>query len=555
MTESGAPMAFDNRRTEAARAFLRTVVVVDDKPVRRSPQQPPAQVVQPVAGTRPPIGASQDRPSPIEVVATPPSTSTATAPAEDPTHELDGDALQAAFADEGLVCSVLFGKKPTDDQEAKDWIKRVVTVGSRTDVLVLDWSWNGDHGVFCKQMIDALLKTDSCRRQLVIIYTAEDDKQVFETRLTSSSESSSDSPREQPQPRVTSDTLRFSWPDHGLDVVVVQKFSARGEDFYRGSKVREKDLPERVFKLFGEVCGGLLANAAMHGLGHLRESTHGILRRFRPELDAPYVVHRACSSPRESAQEQVRDLLVDALGDALTGSEVTKHLDDAPVEAWLKTCDGIADRWAKIDGLKGRPSHDALANGSLDTRNTKRKTVVAMTEALVVSESSTESTPKRDHALAEFIYCADETGKHEPALRLGTILSTANGGDLLVCTVPLCDSDRVPATGQKFPFLPLTTTSESGSLALTIPGSKDIWYVPVNVCQLTMLKFVPPRDQTPVRAQKEADGFVFTDDSRDEYRYVGRLRPLFAQRLAQELGAKAARVGVAESEFIRRRDK
>lgn len=572
MTDSTELGSFDVRRTNAARAFLRTVVVVDDRPVKRSVRQQPSVVQTPRRVGRPQVGVPDEDKDPASDdsarVSADPDTG-ATKDEDGTNHELDGDALQIAFAEEGLICSILSGEKLDNECEERTWIARVTKIGSRADVLILDWSWHGDHGEFCTKIIQQLVSAETRMKQLVVIYTAENDKDVFKLKLARK-ETTSDNTQRSPCPNVNAELLRFRWPNKGLDVVIVQKEGAKGEAFYTNSKVSEKNLPDRIIKLFGENCGGLLANAAMHGLAQLRESTHRVLRRFRPELDAPYVVHRACTLPRSSAQEQVRDLLVDALADALTDStvpathvDVVSALNDEAVRSWLDTVSDLerklqATEWLRASGI------DALANGTiLDTLKKKHQNerMTDLAHILDKPEHNNEQKNEIHYRLAELIYCGDDRNRETRTLTLGTIIKAMNGSEeRLVCILPACDSERVSQDGQKFPFMPLKESGENsggatGSMPITVPGDARIWRVSVKVKELTVLAFSPKINDSPVRAEKDDSGqFVFNTSPENpcQYIYIGRLRPMFAQRLAQEFSATSARVGVMASEFVRR---
>lgn len=133
------------------------------------------------------------------------------------------------------------------------------------------------------------------------------------------------------------------------------------------------------------------------------------------------------------------------------------------------------------------------------------------------------------------------------------------GDEYLVCIMPLCDAERVPAAGQVFPFLRavegrdnehrnVVVTDEGGS------GSLLELYIPVAMPHLVLAEFRPEADKQPVRA-KGGDGSPFLFESSNQsavYRYVARLRPMVAQEIAAGLAAAGARVGLMHSEYARR---
>jgi hypothetical protein len=51
---------------------------------------------------------------------------------------------------------------------------------------------------------------------------------------------------------------------------------------------------------------------------------------------------------------------------------------------------------------------------------------------------------------------------------------------------------------------------------------------------------------------KEDGAMLFMTTDGAEYRWVGELKPDYAQRLLQQIGAQQNRIGVVESEWMRR---
>ncbi len=341
-------MRFSERRRAAAARYLHTVLVVDDKPRGALEPTTPSEAASPSQRPR----AGDAAPAPATDVKAPPE-------AGDTAHVLESVDLQAAFARVGMVCSVV-----TPNIEAEGELpKEIVELADEVDVLVLDWSWGGDGGDFCCRILRHLLETGPTRRRLVTIYTGEDDRNAIDTKLSSLA----------PAPAPSGG--RFLWSENGLIVRILRKPRARG-DWSDVPTVAEAALPEHLIAAYAEENGGLLANAAMLGLAEVRRASHRILRRFRPELDAPYVVHRAYTVPRQDAEDQVVELLADALGDAIrravsgqpsVGSApprslVAEALEDTAVGEWLDDL-RIASGPTEPAGFLGEDWRMQLAGG------------------------------------------------------------------------------------------------------------------------------------------------------------------------------------------------
>lgn len=552
-------MTFANSTAEAVKAFLQTVVVVDDYPADETAEVPDALVL-PLGVERPIVGGGA--PSLL-----PPTVATSIG-RESPSHSLRGNVLQRAFADVGLICSVLFASTE-DAQEEDRWLTRVRTLGAKSDVMILDWSWRGDNGKFCTKLIGSLVSDASPRRQLIIIYTAEPTRDTFGSMLKVHN----------PERK---NNFNFEWADRGISVVVVQKPGADGKAFYANSKVAEEALPTRVLELFAQKSGGLLANPAMHALGQLRDLTHRILYRFRPELDAPFVAHRAYSVPRDSADEQVLDLLLDSISDSLSAFDLSAYLSDSAMEMWLRA-DAQRARRVETDltflaqsqvfsiasGFAGNPppplaepAERSATVGELVAPAGLAASVPAydaqmeqITQA-IMGGSLKEAVAKLKEFSA-FIYCAQEPLRSGPKLANGVLIEEVTTGRLLLCVIPRCDAERIAATGVNFPFLEVKDSHRKGAKNFAVPPfaarASRFCHVITKITSLQMIKFVPGAGNQPVRGTLATDERWEFSAAGTKYLYTGQLRSLFAHEITRELGSSGARIGLMESEYLRRK--
>ncbi|MCJ7623604.1 MAG: hypothetical protein MUO76_08865, partial [Anaerolineaceae bacterium] len=69
--------------------------------------------------------------------------------------------------------------------------------------------------------------------------------------------------------------------------------------------------------------------------------------------------------------------------------------------------------------------------------------------------------------------------------------------------------------------------------------------------ELRTILFTPGENETILSTKKNSQ-FSFTDKSKQEYVWIGELKREHAQRIANQFAAEIARVGLDESEWLRR---
>ncbi len=523
---------FAEASTAAAAAFVRTVVVVDDYFNYKRVVEPGLAAMVPAAiksPGRPPIAplppADPARAEPAE----PAVPDKARAPEEPPTHQLDHEALVAAFAERGIACSLLDSRAERDTDELR---RQTDVFARRTDILILDWARQSDSGDFAVSVLKGLAA--SSRRLLVVIYTGSSATERSEV-LGGLTRAGGD---------VNDANCRATFHGGVLTVVVIQKREALGDSFYAKSKVPEEELPATVLRLFGEINGGLLANAAMHGLGAIRDRTHAVLDAFGQDVDGAYVMHRALSLPRSGAEEQVEALLGDSVLDQLRERAIRGHVSDASVAVWFDHQEGMSDALLEL----GLPVQ-ALVKGceSLTKRENKEFTR-AVDQLLRKLHPRTNDADACKARFADLVYCGHPG--ELPSLVAGVVVR--RGGEYLVCVMPSCDAERVPEDGLWFPFVPASANSTATSGRRSVrAGGVELSIDPV-VRSLRSFRFKSSRPGTPVRPTSRNNRLVYEAEGGDQlFEFVARLRPMIALDLVSRVSQSLGRVGMMESEFIR----
>ena len=263
------------RSREIAQRYLHSAVILDDEAEFRPRNgQPTEGLIAPTLDTPP------------DKDPTPEFTAEANA------HPLDAKLLTDAFADEGLVCSVI---KPI---EGGRFAERVEYIAGKADIVILDWTLLGEKnaeegsaaGDATLKLIDSILRKNSVSRSsLIAIYTFEDDLESIAESIKI---------RIQDYRCNVTRTGTIVLGDHLLIHAISKK------------TVLEDQLPSLVITDFAEMIEGLLPNVAMSGLAALRERTHHVLRQFDATLDPAYLGHRTLLPDPNDAEDHLVFLLI-----------------------------------------------------------------------------------------------------------------------------------------------------------------------------------------------------------------------------------------------------
>jgi len=364
---TGGSNSFLALSRSAAARFLQTVVVVDDEAIYRvvvsrsttasgdtlSPNPEVQREDSPDASPQTQdtsAGAAASDAAPALVV---PVDSDVQAAIDDEidSHELDAKAVTDGFAEHGLVCAVL---KPGPGEAVFIGSRNAMT---RADIVVLDWVLHRDNGDQAIDVIRGMLTSDVRRLRLIAIYTGQGNlRPVAERTARLLDEHFSGHPLIQPNP--------FTAQKGPARVAVFAKPKARIAplDTEVTSRVTASaQLPDRLIEEFAAMTSGLVTHVAVASFSALRENTHRILHRLRPQLDAGYLWHRATQVYPDDAEGHLASVVAAEIRGVLEDENVGAQADMTAIEAWLATfipADdykerfGLAAAVSKLDALQ-----------------------------------------------------------------------------------------------------------------------------------------------------------------------------------------------------------
>jgi hypothetical protein len=547
---------FQSVSAEVAARFLHTVVLFDDQAfiARAGAKNKSKKVKKLVAPTRRSQGASEDNlddSSSLEAK-----------------HELDAKRLIDLFAEKGLICSVLVpgqGENP---------VPRTVAAARRSDIVILDWRIFDDNGEITTNLVGEILRADGSREsrlRVISIYTAEPNFHDIVSKL-----------KEELKKHYTEYPLKeeaFTLTKGPVRIVVYAKqdtlFPSPSRELTKRI-VRLQDLPNKLIAEFSVATMGLMSNVVLESLAALRSNTHQIITKFCPELDAAYLTHRALLDPPEEAELHLIPLILSEILAVLEDRNVSKHVSLDNITKWVDFRIG--------EGLR------LYRKLKMKTKKNARKAVLEIAEKGVRDKTLRDSYPQirvlldrlreESHrpALNEFTKLLQLNGsgseydqelallmsvrsRYEspiPLLTLGTIIAEDVDEDTSrywLCVQPVCDSLRLKEK-RNFPFLKMSKSAMDASFNYLVRDKES--FVTLNLSlrpfQSKMIAFKPKAGEREIRASTESESwyFVSVDTGQQKYRWVADLKPEHAQRVANEYSYQISRVGLMESEWLRR---
>lgn len=567
--------AFVDRSRRVSKRFLQTAVVVDDQPhYLKEPR--PGQVTPPSRGGGKTVRAGgEDLP-----------------PGKPPKNDLRAKLLADSFASRGIVCAILQpvltdGGPSVEREEIQEVESRADLATQRADIVILDWNLRGDDanpGSDAKGIIRAILKTDdrevgphsgkqaSRRLRLIAVYTGEAGLSEIASELHALAVE-----LELPEPKLEGYCVEagpVTFVVYGKEGGTIQDLE---EDETR--RVNERDLPERLLADFTAQTSGLLSNVTLASLSAVRDNTHRILSRFSPQVDAPYVAHRAMLTPPDEAEDHPVPLVAAEIEGVLADDQAVPELvGQEALREWLETVENAPmGEGLEMERDRFREALLALAIGGLKEHNPapfgdKWKSLIKglrERKKNVLSKLTNEMTPlgregeESDQEFAALTATKSQYDEPRPVLRLGTVVAVGDSDDFRLCVQPVCDSVRLPEEmSRSFPMLKLYVV-QPGDLSRPfelVVRSDSQTYVRLRVSlkphDLTMLSFEPtPGRGTVTALGGDSDGYRWfrqPSNGVPGVRWVSDLKPAFAHRIANRFGAEVSRVGLTESEWLRR---
>jgi hypothetical protein len=521
--------------------FLQTVVVVDDRAFDGRPER-----------------TSEDQETSSRGGRGRAVTGGLKAPSKLDDHDLDPKAVTDAFAEHGLVCSLL---SPDADEDVDE---RVLRAARRADLVVMDWVLHRDEGRKTLDLIEKILVDDEYphRRRLrtIAVYTGQTGLHEVADRLAATLEGVY---RDCPLVRHDDGLAMTKGPVRAA-VFAKEHVSDLGPAL-EPRRVAFSDLPTRLRGEFATLTTGLVTGVALATLAALRDDTHRVLRALGPTLDPGYLGHRSALTDPDDAMSQAVALVASEIRSVVDDNDVGRNVAMPMLSLWLQDAKRNDLKFGElIDGKKrlslpqvesmlrvGLGTDDGAAEVGEVNYGKKYFKNSVKPQATKVFSSDLEEAIDSDASFAHRMMMRTVYSYPERVLQLGTIVFSS--GRYALCVQPLCDSVRLEGA-TAFPFLALAIVAADGRPNLVVKAHESDGWVYLKLggkpSELLMVAF-QPGNAGSVTAQENDGKHTFTDAAGEKHILVGELKPDFAQKAAFDLASQFGRIAVDEAETFR----
>ncbi|MDO3643494.1 response regulator receiver domain [Mucilaginibacter sp. L3T2-6] len=513
---------------------------------------------------------------------------------QDAIHDLDAFELTKTFAAKKKICAVY-------DPQSKSDIENFKTIASKADVVVLDWFIEIEEndavvenleeddeadaedqtvrGTYTKEIIENIVKINNDGLKVVLVYTGETDLEGIATEIHNTI------------PASTLDTVNCQVDYKKIKILVRAKSNNEdGEDnrfthipHLRDKVIKYEELPEFLLSEFTKLTEGLLSNFALKSLSTLRANTSKILGLYNKKLDHAYLEHKSAIPSTEDAEHLIIEIFKDSIGDLLHYKQVQNQISKGIVKSWMNDkIDKVTLSFKKKDGTEYTPEATFTRDKELllsllysEEQDVQKKYIDIFTP--LASKGKAEEFVKhlKLNNIELFINPSDLPNKAElisefaklthhknvflpvgskPILTLGTVLKSKLTGNYLICIQQKCDSVRILSGEQrKFLFLPLEAVTTGNFNFITHDNVK--LKLGKKSYGIRTLKFAGAKDGV-VKAVLLNGKFIFkqiyANKTDEKFEWVLDLKDLHSQRIVADYAATLSRVGLDESEWLRR---
>lgn len=548
----------------AAEQFLQTAVFVDDQiyksdtgPVREPRRiDPPKKRKSAIGGTHEEY--TLDEP--------------ASSDDETETVEFSPHDIVTSFAEKQIVCSLYQPKNDAKMSPQSD----IFALCLAADIVIVDWDIYGDAGGCASVLIAGLVKQSVLdvpeQLRLIIVYSQEINLHNIANRLYESVNEIID---EALDPK---DEAGLVFHTANSRVSIFGKPGRDRPDVPVGHIVKEENLADVAIGEFAELASGLLHAATLLGLAEIKKNSRKVLSKFNEKLDPGFLTHLAMSLPDGDASSHVIPLLISEIESVLEDALPTPLISEELLKDWCGNVWKPGDHPDQIfptgnaksdDDEKKRAIAETICLKGFDYAKSKFSEIPNPNNTKNVRKAGKfllrEEDDDSNHLFSHLMSSRTFYGKKPKTLSLGTIVhNPGKDSQYFLCIQPVCDTVRLKGD-TAFLFVKLTKTDpQDGRVSHVVVNDNgevlELFYQAKSF-QCYVATFSPEnRGSKRVMAELQEDNhsnhsYVFTDTANKAYIWLGQLKTAHAQRAVERLASDLSRVGLAESEWLRRLDK
>lgn len=507
-------------------------------------------------------------------------------------HEFSAVEITRAFANSQKVCAVY---RP----ETLEDIDNLALLAKKADVTVLDWRIDieeddaGDEtgeedaeeidprGPHTLKIIREILSdplTGKGSLKLILIYTGETDLPGITDAIHENLQGQNIENVEREDCTVFTENIR---------ILVLAKQA--GEDQYKHNPelknkiVPYEALPDFILTQFTGMTSGLLTNFVLQSLTAVRANTFRLIKLYEKELDASFLAHRLLLPNPEDAKEQLIEMLTHSIEALLHYNKTGEAASLERINEWINTrtftnqvisisnknltVDAAFVRaWAEngfVEACKSRwgdQGYGELTEKQVEKFEKKEKELHKEGSTHVREAHEADNIDSKFSILTHHKSNLKQPSS-APRLTLGTLIKQEPlDGDgrerreerYYLCIQARCDSVRVDAL-RKFLFLPLEKVEGNSKFHFVVEENEFTKLrIIKEAFELRTIKFNPNAEHQVVLANESDGKYYFESNHGERFWWLADLKEAHAQREVNNFAAKISRVGLDESEWLRR---
>ena len=429
------------------------------------------------------------------------------------------------FSEESLLVTPI-NPRELESQTREECVQILIKLAEKADVIILDWEMDVSFGDrtsvsnsdLSSQLIEQLNSDKKYR--LIIIYTAENP-----------------------------DSINIS-PSENIEVKKYCK-SPIHERYYK----TYKQLAAQITIDYLSSKKGLLSSTLLSTLTQLRQSTYLMLSALNKDYDIALLYHRILLENPDKTCDFCNDIIADEILSHISPDIIKANLHKSVVK------DYILESNIQFEFKKNNSSpRTNLTDEQLDSIiEGGYKSYFTEKISKSISFGQNIDFMVKDDDLEKFkafsYYTTMQSTQSRSYLKLGCIVKKDNV--FFLCLQPPCDSERITSSNetgfcdkpQNFLFLKLTESEKKVSFYVKEGGSFKGLQITFKAVETFLFA-------------GNGDGFVSTDENGDyatycqnsssiKLHFICCLKPMFAQKIANEFAANISRVGIDQFEWLR----
>lgn len=425
--------------------------------------------------------------------------------------------IMTAFSNEELLLSPV-NPQYLNSANKSDCTDKLIKLAAKADVIILDWDMslefqsekvNGSD--LSSFFIQELNKDDKYR--LLVIYTAEQTHIVKES---------------------LSQIIQHG--NSNVDLKIYSKSSVTNLD-----PISYRELAHQVINDYLSTKKGLLAAALLSALSSLRSSTYLMLNSLQQNFDEALIYHRFLLPEPWKVEDFCSDLLMDEILCHLDKKSIQEILAKDILKQIINERNIIVNTDINIDELLEKGLHAIPSNKKKDITRGKNLSLIVPNE-------------KQDIMKAFSYYTTMIIPKTKPHLHLGCVVK--QDVNFYLCIQPPCDSERIPQCDSSDNYLNprdfifLELEAKNDNVSFFIKEANNFTGVKINYKKIKTFPF--SGDKTGVVSLNLDDKYqIYGSDLQSGLKFICCLKPMFAQKIANEFAASISRIGIDQFEWLR----